>query len=301
MSTTVARPRASRNGVVPEPEPREMTADEGLLPVDSLRDARPFLRRPFTVNAVKWKVQTANAEAGWAMCVAHIDARLVSERLNLVCPHLWEHRFRDEGGRTWCDLTVDGLTRPDMGDTWQGKGLVSDAFKRAAVHFGVGVSLYAIPKMFLKVSDGHVAPARSNRGQTLRLIDAGEARLRQLYGEWLEEFGIKRFGQPLDHGDDENSVGDPDVPAQAAAIEAQRTAPQTAPAAADEDPGQALAAYLAIDSPLARKRAYFAAGTAKLGMPPGQALRLLKDAGTDERALDALISRMDANAVEQGT
>jgi hypothetical protein len=69
----------------------------------------------------------------------------------------------------------------------------------------------------------------------------------------------------------------------------------------EEDPTKALADYLAVDSPLARKRAYFAEGSAKIGMPPGQALRLLQDAGTDERALDALVDRMEANAVEQGS
>jgi len=294
VTQTVQRPKASSNGRAPE-VPDDAERDLALLPVDSLREARPFLRRPFTVKAVKWKVQTANAEAGWAMCVPHIDARLVSERLNLVCPHLWQHRFRDENGRTWCDLTVDGLTRPDMGDTWQGKGLVSDAFKRAAVHFGVGVSLYAIPKMFLRASDGHVAPARSNRGPTLRLIDAGEQRLRQLYEQWLEDYGIQRFGRPLDHGDDQDSVGDPDVPAQAAAVEQQQAADQPV-SAVEEDPERALVAYLAIDSPLAAKRRQANDGMLLLSAGPARRLRELRDAGIDERALDALLDRVNAAA-----
>jgi hypothetical protein len=50
----------------------------------------------------------------------------------------------------WCDLTIDGITRSDVGEG-VGKALVSDSFKRAGVRFGIGVSLYAIPKMMLDV------------------------------------------------------------------------------------------------------------------------------------------------------
>jgi hypothetical protein len=123
------------------------------FPVDSFRDAAHHLRRPFTKHAVKFKVQATwpKERPTSGLIVAYIDARLAIERLNLVCPHLWHARYEATGqGRMWCHLTVDGITRPDVGEG-DGKGLVSDALKRAAVHFGVGVSLYAVSKIVLDV------------------------------------------------------------------------------------------------------------------------------------------------------
>lgn len=170
------------------------------LPVESFRDAAPLLRRPFSVDAVRWKPQSVT-KTGKTLVVAFIDARLVVERLNLVCPHLWHDAYEPTpAGLMWCHLTVDGITRSDVGEG-KGKALVSDALKRAAVRFGVGVSLYAIPQTYL---DGEV-----------KFLNAGHTRfLRERYTGWLTEHGAQAFGDPLDHGDaPDGSVGDPDEPA----------------------------------------------------------------------------------------
>jgi hypothetical protein len=188
-------------------------------PVDCYRDAAPLLRRPFTAAAVKFKVQATWGPDGQppstALIVAYIDARLVIERLNLVCPHLWSDAYEPtKQGLMWCHLTVDGITRRDVGEG-KGKGLVSDALKRAAVHFGVGVSLYAIPKIVLKAADKHVAL----KGGKLALIPAGEERCRAIYEMWLDTRGKQAFGEPLDHGDVDDAAGDGDLadaPAEAA-------------------------------------------------------------------------------------
>lgn len=177
------------------------------LPVDSYREAAPFLRRPFTAQATRFKVQATwpkdNPDA--ALIVCYIDARLAVERLNMVCPHLWHDNYEHvAAGQMWCHLTVDGITRSDVGEG-TGKGLVSDALKRAAVKFGVGVSLYAIPKMFCNEKDGDL---KTNRKDKYELTDKGEKRCRDFYRRWLEGPGVKAFGQPLDHGDVEDAVGD---------------------------------------------------------------------------------------------
>jgi hypothetical protein len=39
----------------------------------------------------------------------------------------------------------------------------------------------------------------------------GEAECRRRYGDWLQREGVKNFGDPLDHGDAEDAVGDADV------------------------------------------------------------------------------------------
>ena len=75
---------------------------------------------------------------------------------------------------------------------------MSDALKRAAVRFGVGVSLYAIPQTFL---DGEVKYLTAQHSTFLR----------DRYTAWLDAHGAQAFGDPLDHGDaPDGSVGDPD-------------------------------------------------------------------------------------------
>lgn len=202
------------------------------FPVNSFRDAAIYLRRPFTTQAIKFKVQATwpkdNPTGG--LLVTYIDARLVVERLNLVVPHLWHDAYEPAAGDLmWCHLTIDGVTRSDVGQG-AGKAQVSDALKRAAVRFGVGVSLYAVPKMILNVSDEHLKPRRTSRGPTLELTPNGQARVREIYAAWLSATGEQSFGRPLDHGDVEDSTGDADADPQLAAEQ-----PALAPAPAAEE------------------------------------------------------------------
>ena len=252
--------------------------------VDSYRDAARLLRRPFSRAAVKFKVQAAFPKTGptSALIVGYIDARLAVERLNTVCPHLWFDEYQPvEGGRLLCRLTVDGITRHDIGEGYQGKGLYSDAFKRAAVKFGVGVSLYAIPKMILHKSDGHLKDVQTREGKTLGLTPQGEVRCRELYAAWLDNVGKQAFGEPLDHGDVEDSQGDAEaeveVPAVAVAEQAE---------AAAAPPAETIAAKRAEEL----ADAAFAVGVEeKLQLAASHALgRDVGDCSTKEAAAKAL-------------
>ncbi len=173
-----------------------------MTAVDSFKEAAPLLRRPFTPQAVRFKLQTKGG-----LVVAYIDQRLVVERFNLVCPHLWHDRFEPTpGGNLLCHLTVDGITRTDIGEG-KGKGLFSDALKRAAVKFGVGVSLYAVPQQWAK---GAQLKADRN-GEPAGLTPQGEQAMRTAYAAWLDAVGIQAFGEPLDHGDADDAQGDIEV------------------------------------------------------------------------------------------
>lgn len=208
---------------------------ETQLPVESFREAAPLLRRPFEPAAVRWKVQTTHGSSG--LIVGYIDARLATERLNLVCPHLWSDDYTSAGdGLLMCLLTVDGITRRDVGQG-KGKALFSDAFKRAAVKFGVGVSLYALPQTWLSVSDGHLRAAGQGK-ERLFLQPAGIEHLRALYAIWLGTAQGASFGEPLSHGDAaEGSVGDPldpDAEHEADEAAAPPDLPEAPPAKAAE-------------------------------------------------------------------
>lgn len=189
------------------------------LPVDSFRDAAPFLRRPFDLHAVQFRA-LEGSKGERLNCAAYVTARTVIDRLNLVCPHLWEEpRYELVPGGLRCDLTVDGLTRSDVG--WSSgtgnamglKALYSDAFKRAAVKFGVGVSLYALPRLVLTV-EGKDAWARIKKDQkdkwgnqlySYGITPQGMNTLRERYEAWLKSAG-EAFGDALPHGHVEGSA-----------------------------------------------------------------------------------------------
>lgn len=183
------------------------------LPVITLREAAPYLRRPFTPEAMRFKVQTVFAGNSGCLIVAYIDARLVIERLNRVVPDMWMARYEPIAGTklAWCHLSIrqdvdypEAITRTDVGESPKGmsKDLVSDSLKRAAVHFGVGVSTYALPQIPLFMSDsrGRIE-VKGKAKPTVALTEHGHVKLREGYSKWLEAHGVARFGEPLDHGD----------------------------------------------------------------------------------------------------
>jgi hypothetical protein len=218
-AATVTKGEAAQNGAAPE---------DPQLPVDTLREAITHLRRPFTPEAVKFKIQTnPKSDQGKAMVVTFIDARLVSERLNAVCPHLWSTEFEQITGGMLCKLTIDGQTRADAGHAENTstdiglKSLYSDAFKRAAVHFGVGASLYTLPRVYVPAS---ALKKIDRQGKTPLwfLPQSAEASLRGGYATWLDGAGKRLFGPPLDHGDQEHAQGDHEVDVPAPSESADR-------------------------------------------------------------------------------
>lgn len=178
-------------------------SDEPTFPVESFDEAYTHLRRPFTPAAVRFKVQAT--WDGGAMCITYIDARLVAGRLNMVVGGNWrpENFEPHPSGGLICHLNVCGVVRADYGYVSHSsadigvKGTFSDALKRAAVQFGVGESLYVLPKMVVREGQ-HLK--KKNNGKYM-LTDSGEGYLRDRYKMWLDSGGADAFGEPLDHGD----------------------------------------------------------------------------------------------------
>lgn len=177
------------------------------LPVETFDEAYPFLRRPFTPGAVHFKVQTISKDGDSALVIAYIDARNVTARLNAVVGGRWEEEHTDSEGGMICRLTVCGVTHSDWGITESGlveirvKGNWSDSLKRAAVRFGVGESLYAIPQVWVRKDRGHLRSWQKGQKWQGQVTPSGEQHLREVYGEWLAAVGVQAFGEPLDHGD----------------------------------------------------------------------------------------------------
>tara|TARA_R110000851_G_scaffold8504_1_gene32667 strand:- start:552 stop:1220 length:669 start_codon:yes stop_codon:yes gene_type:complete len=102
----------------------------------------------------KWRVQSFSKYKAQATCVSYIDSRDVQDILDSSC--VWSDRYYSEGGLLFCEITIyaDGreYKRTDTGsesNVDKQKGHSSDAFKRAAVKFGVGRFLYSQPMQYV--------------------------------------------------------------------------------------------------------------------------------------------------------
>lgn len=128
------------------------------------------LAEPFPPERIHWRVGSTNAkslgvkpwEATKGVALAYVNARDVMERLDeVVGPENWQDDFVETPKRMMCRLSirVDGewITKADgAGDTnMEGeKGGFSDAFKRAAVKFGIGRYLYDCEAPWIDLQNG---------------------------------------------------------------------------------------------------------------------------------------------------
>ena len=117
------------------------------------------LLSPFNPEVVSWRVGATNKDKTKGMALAYIDARDVMERLDEVCgPAGWQCEYPHAGDKTVCRI---GLK---VGDEWvwksngagdtdheAEKGALSDAFKRAAVCWGVGRYLYDLESPWVEI------------------------------------------------------------------------------------------------------------------------------------------------------
>lgn len=117
------------------------------------------LLAPFPAEVVGWKAQATTKDGSRAMAVAYIDARAVADRLDAtVGPENWSDQYsvlgeqRTPNGQEYvvaCRLTVLGVTKEDVGSGEDHKAAYSDAFKRAAVRYGVARYLYSLDKQWV--------------------------------------------------------------------------------------------------------------------------------------------------------
>jgi hypothetical protein len=119
------------------------------------------LECPFPPSRVSWRIGRKNQEKTKAQLLAYIDARDVMERLDRACGfENWQCRYSmAEGTLLICEVGLrigsEWLWRANgAGDTQveAEKGKCSDAFKRAAVLWGIGRYLYDLPTPWVDVN-----------------------------------------------------------------------------------------------------------------------------------------------------
>lgn len=142
------------------------------------------LRMPFPTGSLSWRVGSTAERDGklFGLPLAYIDARDVMDRLDgVVGPERWQCRYSEQGSKTICELglNVDGewVWKADgAGDTdyEAEKGALSDAFKRAAVRWGIGRYLYDI-------KSGWVEVVKS--GKSAKIPDESRVKLDKLHDD----------------------------------------------------------------------------------------------------------------------
>lgn len=128
------------------------------------------LAKPFPTNKIKWRVGQKSKNKPSATLLAYVDARLVQDRFDEVCGvDGWEVSY-DKGpdGGVMATITVvqrnadgcvvakmskaDGAPKTDIEGV---KGGYSDAFKRAAVAWGVFRYGYRLTADWHKIHEGY--------------------------------------------------------------------------------------------------------------------------------------------------
>jgi hypothetical protein len=136
------------------------------------------LKKPFAPEKISWRVGPTTQDKKSGIALAYIDARDVMERLDEVCGDNWQCTYPHANGKTVCSIGIK------VGDEWvwrsngagdtdmeAEKGALSDAFKRAAVCFGIGRYLYDVENVWVTIE-----PA----GKSYKIAQHEYAKLRKL-------------------------------------------------------------------------------------------------------------------------
>lgn len=124
------------------------------------------LKEPFPEKLIHWRVGAMTKDKKKGIALAYIDARHVMKRLDdVVGFQNWQDDYEEtKTGRVICKLSIklpdaliqewiskcDGAGETDVEGQ---KGAISDAFKRAAVKWGIGRYLYALGTTWVDLDD----------------------------------------------------------------------------------------------------------------------------------------------------
>lgn len=140
------------------------------------------LSAPFPPDKISWRVGSTNKDKTKGMALAYIDARDVMDRLDEACgPAGWQCSYPHANGKTVCSIGIK------IGDEWvwkangagdtdieAEKGALSDAFKRAAVCWGIGRYLYDLDSPWVAIEP---------MGRSYKITDSEKGRLAKLLGK----------------------------------------------------------------------------------------------------------------------
>jgi hypothetical protein len=127
------------------------------------------LSAPLPTGVISWRIDGKPTDRNgkhFARYVAYIEANTVRERLDSICPGEWDLTLEmlapvdvvGSGGEVTgrevsfkARLQILGVIREDIGTGRDYKSASTDAFKRAAVRFGIAHELYAYEQNWVEV------------------------------------------------------------------------------------------------------------------------------------------------------
>jgi hypothetical protein len=127
---------------------------------ESAQDLFDALCAPFAAEEIDWRVGSTTADKSKGMALAYIDARAAMDRFDSACGiDGWACNYQPNGQMMLCNV---GVRMPNGEWVWKAdgagatdvegeKGMLSDAFKRAAVKFGVGRYLYSMDSPWIEI------------------------------------------------------------------------------------------------------------------------------------------------------
>lgn len=148
------------------------------------------LKKPFDPAAISWRVGSTTKDKTKGMALAYIDARDVQDRLDEVCGvDGWQCRYVPmHDKKTVCEVGIrinsEWIWKADGAgdsDVEAEKGALSDAFKRAAVRWGIGRYLYDLESPWVecdtyeKNGQTYVKGIKAGEFAKLRAVLAGNA------------------------------------------------------------------------------------------------------------------------------
>jgi hypothetical protein len=154
------------------------------------------LSAPFPAESIDWRVGATTQDKKKGMALAYIDARVVMDRFDTICgPDGWANNYTPAGNMLICNIGVqmpggswvyksDGAGATDVEAS---KGMASDAFKRAAVRWGVGRYLYDVPSPWVELD------------QYKKIVPEARAKLDEIHDReaakvgWGERSGVQVY------------------------------------------------------------------------------------------------------------
>jgi hypothetical protein len=127
----------------------------------NVNDMKHALEMPFAANRLHWRVGATTQDKTKGIALAYLNARDVMRRLDEVFPMQWQNRYSLADNKLLvCEigLKVEGewLWRANGAgdsDIEAEKGKASDAFKRAAVMWGIGRYLYSMSNEWVPITE----------------------------------------------------------------------------------------------------------------------------------------------------
>lgn len=166
------------------------------------------LSAPLPTGVIAWRQDGRAIQRDgkyFARFVAYVDANTVRERLDGVVPGEWDLTLEllptltsDDQDESTCSfkarLQILGVIREDVGTGRDYKAAATDAFKRAAVRFGIAHELYAYEQNWVQV-DGEGKYAKP-------LEDPAEAYARRMNRNSRSELSVSRAIELADVADE---------------------------------------------------------------------------------------------------